>query len=70
MAAAGGVLARGIYSRRRNKLRSKAAPFSSVSEIGKLQEKLNHNIPTNRKFNAAETKYWKDYFLDYYFFSF
>jgi len=24
-------------------------------------EKLNHNIPTSRKFNAAETKYWKDY---------
>ena len=24
-------------------------------------EKLNHNIPTNRKFNANETKYWKDY---------
>ena len=24
-------------------------------------EKLNYNIPTSRKFNAAETKYWKDY---------
>ena len=24
-------------------------------------EKLNHKIPTNRKFNAAETTYWKDY---------
>ena len=24
-------------------------------------EKLNHKIPTNRKFNAAETKYWEAY---------
>ena len=24
-------------------------------------EKLNYNIPTSRKFNAAETKYWKDF---------